>query len=252
MRVSHIAILIIFSIIAFANSFEITQSGSAGCGKQSPWPKGDAFSRFYMDLRDENFAIDREVEVHIPDNYDINTPAPILYYFHGHNQDPTNSNRWFNTTNTNGAILVYPRGMSDFNNRTDLNTWNVGLTSEGMTKANQACFFGTKSQCYATCNQLSQCGQCNWGTCFDDIFFITSLMYKMNESLCVDQKQVYGSGVGEGAMMIHHLTGKHYNLFTAVYPINGLPLRGFSDIPDGNKNIPIMQLHGDKNVNIPY
>lgn len=171
MRVSHIAILIIFSIIAFANSFEITQSGSAGCGKQSPWPKGDAFSRFYMDLRDENFAIDREVEVHIPDNYDINTPAPILYYFHGQNVDAfNNGTNWYEIADKHGVILVFPKGMSDFGDKHDMSTWNVGLvddhTDQGMAKANQACFFGTQNQCYDTCKHI--CSQCNWGTCFDD------------------------------------------------------------------------------------
>ena len=171
MKLSHIAVLIILSNITVGNSFQLTQNGTSGCGKESPWKKTEKLEIFTMGVDDGTNWVERQIGIHIPGSYDINLPAPILYYFHGQNVDAfNNGTNWYEIADKHGVILVFPKGMSDFGDKHDMSTWNVGLvddhTDQGMAKANQACFFGTQNQCYDTCKHI--CSQCNWGTCFDD------------------------------------------------------------------------------------
>ena len=77
-------------------------------------------------------------------------------------------------------------------------------------------------------------------------------MENISDNLCVDKSQVFGAGASNGAMMLHYLTGRYPKIFTAIYPVYGLPLRGFSNVIDENANTPIIQLHGDRDVTIPH
>jgi len=87
-------------------------------------------------------------------------------------------------------VAVYPNGTGRFGNR--LLTWNAG-----------ACC------AYAMSNNV------------DDVGFVRALVTKLTESIPIDRRRIYATGLSNGAMMSHRLAAEAADLIAAIAPVAG-------------------------------
>jgi poly(3-hydroxybutyrate) depolymerase len=89
--------------------------GSKGCGKDLPaaqTPPGGASHQTEFTQSD---GTHRTYLIHIPTNYDKNTPVPLIFSFHGRgkNSSEQESLSQFSNENWNpNGIAVYPQGIN--------------------------------------------------------------------------------------------------------------------------------------------
>lgn len=109
----------IASILAIASALFVPSyaAGSAGCGKDLPaidTPPGGLGRKTSFTQADGTPRIYR---IHIPSNYDKDTPVPVIFSFHGHGgtaKDQEALSQFSNETFNPNAIAVYPQGLKVF------------------------------------------------------------------------------------------------------------------------------------------
>jgi len=225
---------------------------SPGCGKSSPINTGTTVTRTIRVVDPNLPAPDRSYITYVPNSYNINTPMPLLVWFHGqYGSAQQDANRNLDYTDL-PMISIYLQGLEDGNCGTGFNVgWKGGKSACQSNGVSDGC-------CYSSCRQLGYCtgdgrnqNNCGWSTCYDDATFTSDLMYSIGNELCIDLDKVLASGWSNGGMMIHWLATEFPDTFSAVMPVYGLPLEGFDNVPNALSGTAILSLHPRNDRVIP-
>lgn len=202
-------------------------SGTSGCRKPlptSPIPlKPDSSATFSLH-NSESFSppADRKYHIYIPKQYDINTPAPLIFSFHGRTQDMLQQERVSQLSNSDinpDAVVIYPNG---FEYAHDKHEWS---------------------------------GDPDTPSSINDTIFVSELLDHVQERYCIDNSRVFATGKSNGGGLTNALAcnpsmSKRIAAFApvspAMYPKFEEPCR------PGRNHIPILEFHGGSDTTIRY
>lgn len=151
----------------------------------------------WRDETPESVTLDGEerfYRIHVPDNYDPNTPVPLVVMFHGgggHAVSMETMSGMNAVADRENFIVVYPNGSGFLRYR--LLTWNA---------ADNCCG-------YALDNDV------------DDISFVQTLVEQVQKDYAIDPARIYASGMSNGGMMSYRVACELPTIFAAVAPVAG-------------------------------
>jgi polyhydroxybutyrate depolymerase len=155
---------------------------------------------------------ERSVIAHVPPGASDKRDLAVVLNFHGGGGHAANQQEYSlldRLADREGFIAVYPNGTGRFAKR--LLTWNAG------------------SCCgYATLNNI------------DDVGFVRALIDRLAESIPIDRRRIYATGLSNGGMMAHRLAAEAGDIITAAAPVAGglvLP------VIKSRRAVPVMQIH---------
>ncbi|KAF4630651.1 hypothetical protein G7Y89_g7490 [Cudoniella acicularis] len=167
--------------------------------------------------------------LHIPANYNISTPVPLIFSFHGHGktaEEQEQLSQFSNVEFNPNAFAVYPQGLKD--------SWQGAP--------------------YAV-------------TGVDDISFVQEMITALSSSYCIDSTRIYAAGKSNGAGFTGTLACSPLSSKIAAFaPVSGafyIPLPNGSStcapatsisIPcsPSRSPLPILEFHGSADPVIPY
>lgn len=165
--------------------------------------------------------IERSYTLYTPANFDNVKPVPVVFVLHGGggNAEIVIKSSDFNKiADEHGVLIVYPNGSGRFND--SLLTWNGG------------------SCCgYAQENNV------------DDVGFIRAVLEDLKAGISINPKQVYATGMSNGAMMSYRLGCEASDIFAAIAPVAGT--LNFSPCTP-SETISVMHFHGTDDQHVPY
>ncbi|PLB54532.1 putative ferulic acid esterase [Aspergillus steynii IBT 23096] len=214
------------AVIAFSSITGLTTAaGSNGCGK--PLPKhqsagGDSHQTHFT----TSDGTERTYLIHIPSNYDTNTPVPLIFSFHGRSGNSANQEGLSQFSNEDwnpNGIAVYPQGLDE--------QWQGDPASEGV----------------------------------DDIAFTLEMLDHFEDRYCIDSSRIYAAGKSNGGGFTHLLAcdSTASTRIAAFAPVAGAYYQEVSEddcnpitVPiecnPGRSPIPIIEFHGFEDETIPY
>jgi len=155
---------------------------------------------------------ERSAIVHVPPRAIDAREIPIILNFHGGGGHGANEQEYSlmdKLADRETFVAVYPNGTGRFGNR--LLTWNAGTCCA-----------------YAVLNNV------------DDVGFVRALVTKLTESIPIDRRRVYATGLSNGAMMSHRLAAEAADLIAAIAPVaGGMVVPGFKS----TRAVPVMHIH---------
>ena len=176
------------------------------------------FGQQTIDASINHGGLERDYTLYIPASYSAGNEAPLLFNFHGYT-----SNTWqqafysnFNTVaDDEGFIIVYPEGTLD---NTGTSHWNVG-----------------------------------WGgSTVDDIGFTSALIDSISADYSINQDRVYSTGMSNGGFMSYQLACELSDRIAAIASVTGSMNMGWFNSCNPNHPMPIMEIHGTADGNVPY
>ncbi|KAI9718089.1 MAG: hypothetical protein M1812_004347 [Candelaria pacifica] len=216
----------ILSLSSIANAGPVStcpQPPPTGCGRALPTQqtKGASFDAQFTTCSTSK----RSYRIHIPLQYDINKPGPLIFSFHGHGKTSSEQEELSQFSNEDwnpNSIVVYPQGLK--------NEW------QGDPDASS-----------------------------DDLTFITELLTKLQSQYCIDPKKIYASGKSNGGGFVGVLAcdPKLSTEIAAFAPVSGAfydnapvsdcaPQTAPITCNPGRRDIPILEFHGSQDKTIPY
>jgi polyhydroxybutyrate depolymerase len=168
---------------------------------------------------DEDFSviidgIERTYTVSAPTSYD-GAPTPVVFNFHGLGSNGFEQ-RLFSkmdaVSDAEGFIAVYPNGTGE--------SWNAG----------ECCPPASNSD-------------------VDDVAFVQTMIADITASYCVDQKQIFATGMSNGGFFSHRLGCEVAEQFAAIAPVaGGVVLLDCQP----SRPIPVMHFHGTADDTVPF
>ena len=184
---------------------------SPGCGTSLLQPGTQSNLTLMFD------GVERTYDLLVPDNYDGDTPLPLVFNFHGFGSNPTEQ-AFFSQMNTTAAsrgfAVVYPAGLDD--------SWNGG----------------------ACCGNSMADG-------VDDVGFTRALAAALQDELCVDRRRIFATGMSNGGFLSHRLGCEAADLFAAVAPVAAVLGIAPEDCSP-SRVMPIHHTHGTMDQLVPY
>lgn len=165
---------------------------------------------------------DRRYKVYIPPNYQIDTPLPLIFCFHGRNMDPEYVERVSQLSSDTwnpGYIVVYPEGTA---NETGTRYWT---------------------------------GDPEVAPSTNDTVFVAELLDHLETTYCVDPSRIFATGISNGGSLVnrlacHPIMSTRIAAFAivagAIYPAYDELCR------PGRLPIPIWDCHGGSDDQILY
>jgi polyhydroxybutyrate depolymerase len=164
-------------------------------------------------------GVKRMYIVHVPPGYDPKKPAPVVLVLHGAAMTG-GIMQWFcgldKKADEAGFITVYPSGTG----AGTLLTWNAGRFPGGLNPNRP-----------------------------DDVAFLGKVLDDVAEVLSVDKKQVYATGISNGAMMAYRLAVEMPDRIAAIAPVAGVMCL---ENPDIKQPMPILHIHGTDDPLQPF
>ncbi|HEV3261867.1 MAG TPA: PHB depolymerase family esterase [Gemmataceae bacterium] len=161
----------------------------------------------------------RTYHVHVPRQYDPQTPAPVVLALHGATMTgPLMA--WFSGLNQKadeaGFLAVYPNGTgSGFSY-----TWNGGNCCGSAVRDN-----------------------------VDDVGFIRTVLDDLGQVYRVDPSRVFATGMSNGAVMAHRLASELSDRIAAIGPVAG-PMG--TETCDPRRPVPVIHFHGTDDQFAPF
>ncbi|CAD6498987.1 BgTH12-04641 [Blumeria graminis f. sp. triticale] len=219
----HLALIISLLVPAFL------ATPTKGCGRDMPSDQILGDPSFDMPFQQTN-GRDRTYLIHIPTNYDQNTPSPLIFSFHGRTQNSSyqESLSGFSRDDWNpDAIVVYPQGIED--------QWQGDPESVDV----------------------------------DDVAFVSEMIDLFSETYCLDSRRIYASGKSNGGGFVNVLAcdanlsmriAAFAPVSAAFYVPGSMGADCTGSIPQtvelpctpGRNPIPIIEFHGLADQTIPY
>lgn len=217
------------SILLSAAFYAVAQSAaSQGCGNpvSSQLTRGGADKSNTLNFTTSSGVV-RSYLLHIPSSYDINTPAPLAFSYHGRTETPQSeesisglSNESFNPN----YLVVYPQGI-------DLQ-WQGDPAAVG----------------------------------YDDVGFTLELLSNLSSTFCLDSSRVYANGKSNGGGFAANILAcdpQASRIFAAFAGASGAYYQGTTDANcndatvsiacnPGRYPVPLFTTHGDADTTIPY
>jgi polyhydroxybutyrate depolymerase len=215
--------------------------GGVGGVPPGPWGPGDyppgITAQTWLPISgvEGQQGLTRQYKVHVPTGYTASVAAPIVFCFHGLDQDGvafcTDSGVAWNTkSDQEGFVLVIPNGYQQ--------SWNGG----------------TCCGAAATMN-------------LDDVSLVRAIFAEVITHLTIDSRRVYATGYSTGAYMSYRLACEASDLVTAVAPSAGeigIPSIGGGTGGAGGdagsdfstcaptQPVSVLDIHGTSDMLIPY
>jgi polyhydroxybutyrate depolymerase len=143
---------------------------------------------------------------------------PLVLLFHGGGgsgeQLELRSSRMDEVADREGFLVVYPDGTGL------IRTWNAGSCCGKAVRENT-----------------------------DDVGFVAALLDHLEQSLCLDRRRIYASGMSNGAMMVHRLACEMSSRIAAIAPVAGVDVTSTCTPP---RPVPVMQIHGTQDGHVPW
>jgi len=160
----------------------------------------------------------RTFRVHVPPNYDDGKPMPVVLMFHGGygtgKQLEEHSSRMDEVADAQGFITVYPDGLGD------IPTWNARICC-GYTMLMD----------------------------IDDVGFVSRLLDRLEQYLCVDKDRVFAAGMSNGAILTHRLACELADRIAAIGPVAGTDAD--TDCKP-SRPVSVMEIHGTGDRHVPW
>jgi polyhydroxybutyrate depolymerase len=185
---------------------------SAGCGRVAPQEPGTSV---LQTIRSGDR--DRTYQLHLPADYDVARPWPVVLVFHGRGNSGERTEE-FSELSTLPAIVAYPNGV-------------VGQ-GDGERQAWQGAPYSAPG--------------------VDDIAFTSDVLDRLEADLCVDERRVYATGKSNGAGFTGILACRAADRITAIAPVAGA-FYGTGEPPClPSRAVPVIEFHGTADATIPY
>jgi len=225
---------------------------SRGCGKPLRLPV-HAATQMVLPLNDP-LLIDpyREYFAYLPKGFDNTRPLPVVYSFHGYYSSAERKmqqdkfvekiEKHLVPNGKSGFVVIYGQGMNDcgtphcYDEPYNQRSWNVFGNSESPGPQGHTCDqnrnrFGSYG-CYTSCRMranttnASGCeagGQdhCHASTCANDTLYAETLFNTIEDSLCIDLRRQYVTGMSVGGMMAYWVATHFTERFAAAIPVAG-------------------------------
>ena len=164
-------------------------------------------------------GLERDYILHVPASYNSETPAPLLFCFHGFGSSAVANMTYTNfkaIADTAGFILIHPQGTKI----QDQNHWNVG----GFTSTSTV----------------------------DDVGFTETLLETISNEFNINSDRVYSTGMSNGGYMSFLLACQLSDKFAAVASVTGTMTPQTFNECNPQHPTPILQIHGDTDGTVPY
>lgn len=167
------------------------------------------------------FGGERAAELFVPQDYDHQTPTPLLVVLHGYG-----ANGFLQTAYTGlgaltelGYLVIAPDGTVD---STGKQFWNA---------TEQCCDFDNSG--------------------VDDVAYLTALVTEIQGVYNVDPDRIYFFGHSNGGFMSYRMACERADMIAAIVSLAGA---SFSNPADCNPSEPVsvLQVHGDQDAAVPY
>jgi polyhydroxybutyrate depolymerase len=179
-----------------------------------PLGAGDHSRRLTVDGRERSYLI------HVPPNYDPKKPTPLVLAFHGGGGNADSMVRFSSLNKKSdeaGFIVVYPSG--------------TGRLERVLT------FNGGNCCGYAMNNKV------------DDVEFTRQLLDDLAESVSIDPKRVFATGMSNGGIMVYLLASELSDRIAAIAPVAG-PMGTETCQP--KRPVSVIHFHGTDDENAPF
>jgi polyhydroxybutyrate depolymerase len=154
----------------------------------------------------------RGFRVHVPRGYNGLRPTPLVLNFHGYAQDALEQESYSGLvplSDEDGFILVTPEGSGSPEG------WNIaGVYNEDGV---------------------------------DDVLFVTQLVGRLSNALCLDPNRIYATGHSNGAEMASELACDVPALLAAIAPVSGALYQGCE-----GTGTPVIAFQGTDDYNVYY
>jgi len=160
-------------------------------------------------------GLERTYLLHIPPTLDRLHPAPVVFAFHGLDEEPSAmaSLTGFNDiADQANFLVVYPAGVEL--------SWNVG----------ECCGF-------AATNNV------------DEISFVRQILSDLGTVASVDPKRIYATGLSNGAPLVYQLACEMSDIFASIAPVAGVLV--YSPCQP-QQPVSLIQVHGLADTTVPY
>ncbi len=179
--------------------------------------------------------VEREFYIHIPTNYDITTPTPLVLNFHGwgdNAMDQADRSGFNRKSDELGFIVVNVEGYQVFS-PSQLNWSGRSWNAKGISSSNAALDHGLDDVALAV----------------DIVNFVSA----HNELFNIDSSRVYAHGYSNGGGLVHAIAVEAADVFAAVTSTSCNTLITDNDEPPNPKRaIPVLTIVGLNDLVIPY
>ena len=165
-------------------------------------------------------GVTRTYTVHVPPQYDLKKPTPVVLIYHGAltNRDMMSAFTGLNKKSDEaGFLAVYPNGNG---NGKLMFVWNAG---------------GLRSQAL--------------NDKYDDVAFTSQVLDELQSIANVDVKRVYATGLSNGGMMCYRLAAELSDRIAAIAPVAGTMAIAEAK---PRRPVPVLHFHGTDDKLVPY
>jgi polyhydroxybutyrate depolymerase len=164
-------------------------------------------------------GLNRTYAVHVPRDRAADTPLPVVVALHG--------------ATMNGPLMAWFTGL----NRKADDAGFIAVYPDGT---------GTNSSFYW--NGGNCCGAAMQNN-IDDVAFIDSLLNDLMTAYSVDVRQIYVTGMSNGAVMAYRLAAELSSRIAAIAPVAGTLGVEPSKL---KRPVPVLHFHGTKDEYVPF
>lgn len=165
-------------------------------------------------------GLTRTFRVYVPSSYDDASPLPVVFLLHGgfgSGAQIEGSARMLAVAESEGFVVVSPDGTAGPGG---VRTWNGGGCC-GASADNDV----------------------------DDVGFVSAMLDRLEDSLCIDRRRVFATGMSNGAILSHRLACDLGDRIAAVAPVSGTDM---SYGCDPVRPVPVHEVHGSLDSNVPF
>jgi poly(3-hydroxybutyrate) depolymerase len=218
---------------------------SSGCGVEST----DILEYVGMDSLPLSIN-DRNHVLTLPQDYDYETPVPLVLYMHGWGGDASEGDPFASTARKRGVATAALEGGGPENWK----SWNAGGSSSSPGPRGATCKPGSTDYCsyYTDTCDCDASDGCWWTTCEDSTQVLLDALEAVKKMLCVDLEQVWVAGCSNGAMMVYEALAdpRSSGIFAGGVSIVGAPHPGFWRPPASSAHL--LGIWGLDDTTIPY
>lgn len=186
-------------------------------------PVSGSFDGVSKDFEISTDGRNRTYRIHLPSNYDANTPAPLIISYHGHGQDMVQQetlSQFSNNAINPNMIAVYPQGLKGASGK---RSWE---------------------------------GEFDPATGVHDKLFTSDLITHLETNYCIDSSRIYANGMSDGGGFANTLacSPDHGAAFATFAPVSGAFYTDtkYSDCTPSRSPLPILEFHGYADRTIKY
>ena len=218
---------------------------SSGCGVEST----DILE--YVGMDSLPLSIDGHNHVlTLPQDYDYETPVPLILYMHGWGGDASEGNDFATAARKKGIATAALEGGGP----AGWQSWNAGGSSSSPGPRGATCKPGSTDYCtyYTETCECENSDGCWWTTCEDSVQVLLDALEAVRKMLCVDLEQVWVAGCSNGAMMVYEALAdsRSAGIFVGGVSIVGAPHPGFWRPPASPAHL--LGIWGLDDTTIPY